>query len=75
MDGDSRRRQLIDGVLHDLPLAGVDVVLPFQHAQPGSGVDVGGDDMPTCDVQEINRPASHLRELDRRVERIVGRVR
>ena len=50
VDGDSRRGEVVDGVLHYLPFAGGDIVLAVEDAEPGSGVDVVGDDVTARDV-------------------------
>ena len=50
VDGDSRRGEVVDGVLHYLPFAGGDIVLAVEDAEHGSGVDVVGDDVTARDV-------------------------
>ena len=75
VDGDSRCGEVVDRVLHDFSFTGGDVVFTVEDAEPGPGVDVGGDDVAACDVQQVDCPSGHLRELDGSVQRIVGCVR
>ena len=72
VDGDSRCGEVIDRVLHDFSFTGGGVVLTGEDAEPGPGVDVVGDNMAAGHVQQMDRPAGHLRELDRALQKIIG---
>ena len=50
MDGDSRRGEVVDGVLHYFPFTGGDVVLAVENAEPRPGVDVVRDDVAAGNV-------------------------
>ena len=50
VDGDSRRGEVVDGVLHYFPFTGGDIVLTIENAEPRPGVEVVGDDVTAGDV-------------------------
>ena len=50
VDGDSRRGEVVDGVLHHFPFTGGDVVLAVENAEPRPGVDVVRDHVTAGDV-------------------------
>ena len=72
VDGDARCGEVVDGVLHDFPFTGGDVVLAVKDTEPGPGVDVVRDDMTTGNVEQVDCSPGHLRELDCPLQRIVG---
>jgi hypothetical protein len=66
-----RGGELVHSVLHYFPFIGGDVVLAVQDAEPRPGVDVVGDHVATRNVEQVDRPTGHLRELGQPLQRIV----
>ena len=69
---DPRGGELVHRPLHDIPFTCRRIVLAVQDPEPRPGIDVVGDDMAACEVQQVNRSTGHLRELGRPLEGIVG---